>query len=41
VLSPDDVVVRVSAEAEGSGALAGAVSFARALSAATARAGRA
>lgn len=35
-LTPDDVVVRVSAQAEGSGALAAAVAFARSLSAATA-----
>jgi hypothetical protein len=35
VLSPDDVVVRVSAQAEGSGALARAMQFARDLSAAT------
>lgn len=37
-ISPEDVVVRVSAEAEGREALAHAVAFARALSAATARA---
>lgn len=36
VISPEDVVVRVSAQAEGSGALSGAMDFARALSAATA-----
>lgn len=35
-LSPDDVVVRVSAHAEGKDALAAAVAFARSLSAATA-----
>ncbi|HMO12405.1 MAG TPA: DUF5998 family protein, partial [Actinotalea sp.] len=37
-LSPDDVVVRVSAAAEGSEAVAAALRFARALSLATARA---
>ncbi|MBZ2195649.1 DUF5998 family protein [Occultella gossypii] len=36
---PDDLVVRVSAEAEGADAMAAAVSFAAALSAATARPG--
>ena len=36
-ISPDDVVVRVSAQAEGRDAVRGAVAFARALSAATAR----
>nr|WP_123919018.1 DUF5998 family protein [Georgenia muralis] len=36
MLSPDDVAVRVSVEAEGKGAVEGALSFARTLSAATA-----
>lgn len=36
-ISPDDVVVRVAAQAEGRDAVRGAVDFARALSAATAR----
>ncbi|PWD49834.1 phosphodiesterase [Serinibacter arcticus] len=36
--TPDDLVIRVSAEAEGEAALTGAVTFARALSAATSRA---
>lgn len=36
-ITPDDVVVRVSAQAEGKDAVRAAVSFARALSAATAR----
>lgn len=36
--TPDDLAIRVSAEAEGEAALTGAVAFARALSAATSRA---
>jgi len=36
-VTPDDVVVRVSARAEGKDAVRAAVGFARALSAATAR----
>ncbi|UNX53388.1 DUF5998 family protein [Georgenia sp. TF02-10] len=40
LISPDDVLVRVSAAAEGGDALAAALAFARALSAATAAAGR-
>lgn len=36
-IAPDDVVVRISAQAEGREAVAAAVAFARALSAATAR----